>query len=398
MRSIKAIRTDADHQAALERIDELMGATADSSDGDELDVLVDLVEHYEEKHVPMGFPTPIEAIQFRMEQQGLTPRDLVPYIGSRPKVSEVLSGKRPLTMRMARALHEHLGIPADVLLRQAGEPETERLKTSDWGRFPLREILKAGWLPRAMRSRKGMAAAMADLVRRAGCIGAGLAPLYRKNDHARSNAKSDVWALQAWCWQALAVARKTRRNKYSPGIVTPAFLRDVVRLSVEDDGPLKAKEFLARHGIPLVVVRHLKRTYLDGAALKLDDGTPVVALTLRYDRIDNFWFCLLHELAHVGRHLDGGDDGGFVDDLNLPTTDGTELEADEWAREASIPTNVWAASPVRERPTPMAVVQLANKLSIHPAIVAGRVRFERRNFHMLSHFVGNGEVRKHFSE
>jgi HTH-type transcriptional regulator / antitoxin HigA len=171
-----------------------------------------------------------------------------------------------------------------------------------------------------------------------------------------------------------------------------------VRLSVEDDGPLKAKQFLARHGIPLVVVRHLNRTYLDGAALKLHDGTPVVALTLRYDRIDNFWFCLLHELAHVGRHLDGCEDAGFVDDLNLQTTDTTELEADEWAREASIPKNIWAVSPVRERPTPIAVVQLANKLGIHPAIVAGRVRFEQRNFRMLSHFVGNGEVRKHLVE
>jgi HTH-type transcriptional regulator / antitoxin HigA len=215
MPNIKAIRTEADHQAALERVDELMGAEADTPQGDELDVLVDLVEHYEEKHVPIGFPTPVEAIEFRMEQQGLTPRDLVPYIGSRPKVSEVLSGKRPLTMRMARALHEHLGIPADVLLRQGDEPEAERLKASDWSRFPIREIVKAGWLPKAGRSARGIGAAMADLVRRAGCLGAELAPLYRKNDHARSNAKSDVFALQAWCWQVLAVARKTRRPKYS---------------------------------------------------------------------------------------------------------------------------------------------------------------------------------------
>jgi HTH-type transcriptional regulator / antitoxin HigA len=87
---------------------------------DELDVLTDLVEHYEEKTVPMGFPSPVAAIEFRLEQAGLTPRDLIPFIGSRAKVSEVLSGKRSLTMPMSRALHEHLGISAEVLLQRPG--------------------------------------------------------------------------------------------------------------------------------------------------------------------------------------------------------------------------------------------------------------------------------------
>ena len=73
-------------------------------EGEELDVLTDLVELYEAKHVPMGFPSPLGAIRFRMEQGGLSPRDLIPFMGSRAKVSEVLSGKRPLTMQMARAL------------------------------------------------------------------------------------------------------------------------------------------------------------------------------------------------------------------------------------------------------------------------------------------------------
>ena len=161
---------------------------------------------------------------------------------------------------------------------------------------------------------------------------------------------------------------------------------------------MQAARLLAKYGIPLVTVWHLKRTYLDGAALKLADGTPVVALTLRYDRIDSFWFCLLHELAHVGRHLEAGKDTVFVDDLNLQAVDAKESEADEWALEAAIPRETWETSSVRERPTPMAVVQFANKLHIHPAIVAGRVRFERKNFRMLSHFVGNGEIRRHFAQ
>jgi len=394
---VKAIRTEADHKAALERIDALMEASAGTAAGDELDVLVDLVEHYEEKHVPMGFPTPVAAIEFRMDQAGLTPRDLVPYIGSRAKVSEVLSGKRTLTMRMARALHEHLGIPADVLLQQDDEPELGPSESTDWNRFPVSEMVKLGWLPKAARSVGRAGKYLKDLIRRAGCAEVQPTALYRKNDRSRVNAKSDAWALQAWCWQALATAEASRpRKPYSRGTVTPGFLRQVVQLSVNDDGPVQASQFLAKHGIPLVTVRHLNRTYLDGAVLKLADGTPVVALTLRYDRIDNFWFCLLHELAHVGRHLDGGKDTVFVDDLNLQAVDVKESEADAWALEAAIPREAWESSSVQERPTPMAVVQFANKLHIHPAIVAGRVRFERKNFRMLSHFVGNGEIRRHF--
>ena len=87
------------------------------TEGDELDVLVSLVESWEDEHYPMGYPEPHEAIRFRLEQAGLKSRDLVPIIGSRTKVSEMLSGKRAITMPMARALHERFGIPVEVLIR-----------------------------------------------------------------------------------------------------------------------------------------------------------------------------------------------------------------------------------------------------------------------------------------
>ncbi len=120
MSPVTPIRTIADYDAALSRIDALMDAPTGSAEADELDILADLVEHYESKEHPIGAPDPISAIEFRMDQQGLTRRDLIPYIGSRSKVSEVLSGRRGLTMSMVRALHKGLGIPADVLLREPG--------------------------------------------------------------------------------------------------------------------------------------------------------------------------------------------------------------------------------------------------------------------------------------
>ena len=124
MAAIKPIRTEADYEAALARADLLMDAAPGTPEGEELDVLVDLIEHYEAKHVPMGYPSPVAAIKFRMEQDGLTQRDLAPLIGSRAEVAEVLSGRRDLTMPMARALHEHLGIPAEVLLQAPGSSVT----------------------------------------------------------------------------------------------------------------------------------------------------------------------------------------------------------------------------------------------------------------------------------
>lgn len=114
---IKPIKTETDYQAALEEIEGLFDAAPDTPEGDRLEVLVTLVEAYEEKHYSIPKPDPIEAILYHMESRGLTRRDLQPYIGSRARVSEVLNRKRPLTMEMIRNLHKELGIPAEVLIQ-----------------------------------------------------------------------------------------------------------------------------------------------------------------------------------------------------------------------------------------------------------------------------------------
>jgi HTH-type transcriptional regulator / antitoxin HigA len=401
---IRAIRSEADYAEALARIDALMDAGPGTPEGDELDVLADLVEHYEEKHVPMGYPSPLAAIQFRMEQGGLTPRDLIPFMGSRAKVSEVLSGKRALTMQMARALHANLGIPADVLLQQPGGELPSALEGIEWERFPLAEMAKRGWIARRHDLAAHAEEIMRDLIDRAG--GADVLPvvLFRKNDHARMNAKTDPYALKAWCWEVLARAKGRKLPvAYEPGSVDLKFLRAVAKLSWSEDGPRLAQEFLAKHGIHLISLAHLPGTHLDGAALQLGDGTPVIGLTLRYDRLDNFWFCLLHELAHIGRHLGKTRAEAFVDDLSLRDVKGVkrdprEDEADEWAEEGLIPREVWSASRARVDASPLTVVALAQSLGIHPAIVAGRIRHETKNYRLLSHFVGTGAVRRQLLE
>ena len=114
---IKPIRTDADHERALREIERLWGAPDETPEGDALDVLVTLVNAYEEQRWPIGLPDPIEAIRFRLEQQGKDVRALIGVIGTRSRVYEVMRGQRPLSLRMIRALHEKLGIPAEILIR-----------------------------------------------------------------------------------------------------------------------------------------------------------------------------------------------------------------------------------------------------------------------------------------
>jgi HTH-type transcriptional regulator/antitoxin HigA len=114
---IVPIKTRRDYRRVLKEIDGLMRARRDTPEGDCLDVLVTLVEAWERKHFPLDLPDPVEAIRDRMEQSGLEPRDLVPFIGSRNRVHEVLNRKRPLTLKMIRRLHEGLGIPAESLIK-----------------------------------------------------------------------------------------------------------------------------------------------------------------------------------------------------------------------------------------------------------------------------------------
>lgn len=116
---MRPVRTEQDHTAAVARIENLMSAAPDTPEGDELDVLATLVDAYETKHYVMDAPDPVAAIQFRMEQQHLSHKDLEPLIGSHARVSEVLTGKRPLTLEMVRRVKGGLGISADLLIMSA---------------------------------------------------------------------------------------------------------------------------------------------------------------------------------------------------------------------------------------------------------------------------------------
>ena len=391
----RVIRTSGEHAEALAEIERLIAGdpAPGTPEGDRLELLSLLVADYEAKQFPTTLPDPVEAIRFRMEQQQLTRRQLERYIGSRSKVSEVLSGKRPLTLSMIRALHQGLGIPAESLLHGQGRisPEGQEL---EWSRFPIREIVSRGWV-------EGFAPARRydpeQVVRRF------LAPLdvakvpafYRRTSTVRSARSMDKYALTAWTFRIVQRARGVRTGPYDATVVTPDFLRQVAQLSWSTRGPLLAREFLEKYGIVLMVESHLPRTHLDGAALLVEDNRPVIGLTLRHDRLDNFWFTLLHELAHIALHLKQVGDG-FYDDLDAEGASEQEAEADRVAGEALIPSRVWETTTLRHLRSPEAAEHLARQLKIHRAIVAGRMRHEAKNFRILNHLVGSGEVRELF--
>ena len=113
---IRPIKTEEDYNTSIRRIDVLWGAKKDTPQGDEFDLLVTLVESYEMKHYPIAPPDPVDAIKFRMEQMDMTKADMVQYIGSQSRVSEILNGRRKLTLGMIKALYKGLRIPADILL------------------------------------------------------------------------------------------------------------------------------------------------------------------------------------------------------------------------------------------------------------------------------------------
>ena len=121
---IRPIKTEEDYRATLREIESLMRAEPESPEGERLDVLVTLVEAYERQHFPLDLPDPVEAVKFVMDQRGLTVKDLEPMIGHSNRVYEILSHKRPLTLKMIRSLHTELGIPAECLIREpVGKPK-----------------------------------------------------------------------------------------------------------------------------------------------------------------------------------------------------------------------------------------------------------------------------------
>jgi HTH-type transcriptional regulator/antitoxin HigA len=207
---------------------------------------------------------------------------------------------------------------------------------------------------------------------------------------------SGDWLLLAWKAQITRrVLSILRHEKIKPRSIDISWLKAFVTLSAEEDGPSRALSLLAEHGIMVIIEPQIAGMNVDGAAFLVED-VAVIGLTLRHDRLDNFWFTILHELAHVILHYHTGLTSGFFDNIDDPPIDELEQEADEFAGNLLIPEELWARSPARIAKFPEPIERFAEQLGISPAIVFGRVRMERNDYTLFSDKIGRGQVRKFF--
>jgi len=379
---IKPIRNADDLKAAKERVAALLRKTNAGQLDDEIEVLSTLIEQFEERHSPIDAPTAVSAIRARMAERGLSPRQLEPFIGSRARVSEVLSGKRQLSIDMIRSLHEGLNIPyASLISHREQDANVTKVSPSAIARlntlgFPI--------------DRNSISTFVAGIHHSAPNA------LLRKTRTQRAASKTDQRAL--FLWQA-AVLRKSEElpltAQFRPHTFGPLQVRHIAKMSSKTDGPSRAIRSLAATGIAVVIVPSLPGTFLDGALIVSRTGSPIVGLTLRHDRVDSFWFTLLHELSHAALHFACllETQHPFVDDMEIRSGDEQELEADALARDSLVPPEILRHVHWGPGTTVDELQTLAIRSRVHLSAVVGRWQWDHQNYKRFSRLVDRGSIR-----
>jgi HTH-type transcriptional regulator / antitoxin HigA len=398
MMKIKVIETEEEYRRALKEIDQLIHAEPGSPEANQLEVLFVLIEKYEEEHYPIDMPDPITAIKFRMEQQGLLQKDLIQYLGSQSRVSDILNGKRELSKEMIRKLHKGLGIPYEVLMQTPdAEYEEKKFYVED---FPFNEMVHQGYFPnyKNVRRAKRLGERLLD----------DLFSVFKTEIPAQvfcrhGEKEVDENALLAWQAHVLKLIQGDQLLGYKHEQLDDRFLNQLLDFSAYEKGVLLVKEHLNKIGIHFKIADHLPKTYLDGASFISPDGAPVVGLTLRYDRMDNFWFTLFHELAHVKLHLSQDPSRAFFDETirdSRENCDPHEVEANQFAWKKMILETYWEEKILPElyAISRNDILGFAEELKISPAIIAGRIRHQLNDYALFSDLIGTGKVRQYFAQ
>ena len=393
--TMKLIKTSKDHETALKRLEELMLVDPDpgTAEDEELELLAFLIEDYEKRTIKIPSATPAETIRFRMEQAGLKQHDLVPFIGSKGRVSEVLAGKRDLTLAMVRKLHEGLGIPLKSLVQDGPAELPPHIETE---RYPVKEMFVRGFFAAAFGADWSKVKDRAEEMLQKFFAGRQDDPISAFNRQTTSKkAKVDVNAVHAWRCRVLDLAGSLNLPDYDPDVLSDAFIQQLKALSRLSNGPVLVQQQLQEAGVAMIIEEHLPHTHLDGAAMWHPDGFPVIALTLRYDRLDNFWFTLFHELGHVIKHLGSSPGGCFIDtDIDSASENEIERQADKFALDAFITEEEW------DRLGSLCLAEeiraAAKHLAIHPSIIAGRLRREAGDYRKHRTLIGQRKVKELF--
>jgi HTH-type transcriptional regulator / antitoxin HigA len=329
--------------------------------------------------------------------KGLSQTDLAERLNMKPQQVQRYEATNYMSASLARLIE--VATVLDVKISESFEGTKSQTSGAifswadandvSWSRLPLKEMIKRKWFT-LEAGKNTIDAAREFFLSAAGPQFA--SALHRKK--VRSGSIPNEYSLLAWQARTLALARKMNEAGHlKPFELDDTWIPNLVQLTRLSDGPARARRMLAERGIALVVERHLSGTYLDGAAMLSDFGNPIIALTLRYDRLDNFWFVLFHELAHVFLHLFDNLRFDFFDEEDGSETDGIEKQADQFALDALIPPSAWDRCLSRFAMTDEAVRIDAESLGIDESIIAGRIRKERNNYMILTSLVGQDTVR-----
>jgi len=332
---------------------------------------------------------------------GMSQTDLAKKLEMKPQQIQRYEASGYLGASLAKLIKvsRELGIEVSGAFEGAQKIEESLFIWNDiedisWRQFPYNEMIKRNWfvVPYGRDKVTKIKEYFLDI--------AGpqfVSALHRKK--MRGSNVPNEYALLAWQVRILELAQQKilKENLSGEFDWKDDWLPELVSLTKQRDGPKQAQNLLARKGIILVIEQHLPGTYLDGAAMLAENGTPVIGLTLRYDRRDNFWFVLMHELGHVYLHLLGGQYFDFFDD-DTGKSDGIEAEADQFALDNLIPETKWNQCLSRFALSEESVRIDANNIGIDPSIIAGRIRKELDNYTILNSLVGQDQVRTQFEE
>ena len=332
---------------------------------------------------------PSVLIQARIAS-GMSQADLAETIGlqlqqiQRYEASEYMEASLSRLIEVTRVLD----IDAESLFESNAVFTWSAVEDRVWHELPVNEMAKRLWFD-APQGSDTIARAKEYFLEAVGPQF--VTALHRKK--MRGVTLPNEYALLAWQTRVHELAKNRIDNEHLPEFkFDERWLDELSGLTRHRHGPRSAIQLLAENGIVLVVEKHLPGTYLDGAAMLAISDHPIIGLTLRHDRLDNFWFTLFHELGHVYLHLFDGLRYNYFDNDESTATDSIELEADQFALNRLIPEQSWEQCLSRFSPSEEAVRLDADRLGIDASIIAGRSRKESGNYRILTQLVGCRQV------
>lgn len=340
---------------------------------------------------------PGSILKEELEARGWTQQEFADIICKPVQaVNEIIVGKKSIIPETAILFSEALGTSAELWLnlessyrlniaRKQGSNGNIARRAALYAIAPVKEMIKKGWIS----SKKSIDDLEAEIFQFFGINNIDEIGLVSARLRVSEAYTPEQVALNAWLRRAEILASRIQTSNYYPDKLLQT-IDDIKKLSTVSNQIEEVKRHLANLGVRFVVVPHLCKTYVDGAAFWLDSNSPVVALSLRHNRIDNFWFTLMHEIAHILQHADGGS-RSFIDE-NVQGTNienACETEANMQAAEWLIPSATFSEfmSEYSLHPTSSMVLSFANEQGIHPSIVIGRMQHSTGCYSLMRRYL-----------